>query len=231
MRFQGARRVHRGTGEGAQVPPGGLAVQFNLRAGQTARRLSITEMTLDPHRLVPPHVRADEDDTHTWRAQIGACRYRPIRARVSSMLATPFASPKNSQASETRSRAESMRKAPPTSRLYGRRRTARPEPGHGTRGAAGCQKLTSVTRADPPGPVPTVVGHPHIRPPPRIPPSPRDLQIATAEREDHGCPPTRTAEERNVGPSAPSGSRDRRTDVSCSIFELLICAVHSPSHD
>ena len=144
MRFQGARRVHRGTGEGAQVPPGGLAVQFNLRAGQTARRLSITEMTLDPHRLVPPHVRADEDDTHTWRAQIGACRYRPIRARVSSMLATPFASPKNSQASETRSRAESMRKAPPTSRLYGRRRTARPEPGHGTRGAAGCQKLTSV---------------------------------------------------------------------------------------
>ena len=33
-----------------------------LRAGQTAGRLSITEMTLDPHRLVPPHVHADEDE-------------------------------------------------------------------------------------------------------------------------------------------------------------------------
>ena len=42
--------------------PGGLAVQFKLRAGQAAGRLSITEMTLDPHRLVPPHVHADEDE-------------------------------------------------------------------------------------------------------------------------------------------------------------------------
>ena len=50
------------SGEGAQVLPGGLAVQFKLRAGQTAGRLSITEMTLDPHRLVPPHVHADEDE-------------------------------------------------------------------------------------------------------------------------------------------------------------------------
>jgi hypothetical protein len=38
-------------------------------------------------------------------------RYLPIRARISSMLATPFVSPKNSQASETRSRAESLKKA------------------------------------------------------------------------------------------------------------------------
>ena len=51
-----------GTGEGAEVLLGGLAVQFKLRAGQTAGRLSITEMTLDPHRLVPPHVHADEDE-------------------------------------------------------------------------------------------------------------------------------------------------------------------------
>ncbi len=50
------------SGEGAQVPPGGLAVQFKLRAGQTAGRLSITEMTLDPHRLAPPHVHADQDE-------------------------------------------------------------------------------------------------------------------------------------------------------------------------
>jgi len=33
---------------------------------------------------------------------IGARRYRPIRARISSTLTTPFASPKNSQVSETR---------------------------------------------------------------------------------------------------------------------------------
>jgi hypothetical protein len=40
-----------GTGEGAEVLLGGLAVQFKLRAGQTGGRLSITEMTLDPHRF------------------------------------------------------------------------------------------------------------------------------------------------------------------------------------
>ena len=50
---------------------------------------------------------------------IGARRYPPIRARISSMLATPFASPKNSQASETRNRAESLKKPPPTSLLCG----------------------------------------------------------------------------------------------------------------
>ena len=47
---------------GAQVLPGGLAVQFKLRAGQAAGRLSITEMTLDPHRLAPPHVHAGKDE-------------------------------------------------------------------------------------------------------------------------------------------------------------------------
>ena len=50
------------SGQGAQVPHGSLAVQFKLRAGKTAGRLSITEMTLDPHRLAPPHVHADKDE-------------------------------------------------------------------------------------------------------------------------------------------------------------------------
>ena len=50
---------------------------------------------------------------------IGARRYRPIRARISAMLATPFASPKNCQASETGSRTEPLKKPPPTSLLCG----------------------------------------------------------------------------------------------------------------
>ena len=49
-------------GEGAKVLLGGLAVHFKLRAGQTGGQLSISEVTLDPHRLVPPHVHADEDE-------------------------------------------------------------------------------------------------------------------------------------------------------------------------
>lgn len=51
-----------GTGEGAKVLLGGLAVHFKLRAAQTGGQLSISEATLDPHRLVPPHVHADEDE-------------------------------------------------------------------------------------------------------------------------------------------------------------------------
>jgi mannose-6-phosphate isomerase-like protein (cupin superfamily) len=40
--------------------------------GQTAERLSITEMTLDPHRLAPPHVHADEDEyTYVAAGTIG----------------------------------------------------------------------------------------------------------------------------------------------------------------
>jgi hypothetical protein len=61
-----------GAGEGAQVLLGGLAVQFKLRAGQTAGRLSITEMRLDPYRLVAPHVHADEDEyTYVAAGKIG----------------------------------------------------------------------------------------------------------------------------------------------------------------
>jgi quercetin dioxygenase-like cupin family protein len=50
-----------GIAEGAESLVG-LAVQFKLRAEQTGGRLSITDMTLDPHRLVPPQVHADEDE-------------------------------------------------------------------------------------------------------------------------------------------------------------------------
>jgi quercetin dioxygenase-like cupin family protein len=49
-------------GEGTEVSLGGLVVQFKLRAGQTGGQLSISEVRLDPHRLVPPHVHADEDE-------------------------------------------------------------------------------------------------------------------------------------------------------------------------
>jgi quercetin dioxygenase-like cupin family protein len=60
--LRGADRFLIGAGEGAEVLLGGLAVHFKLRAGHTGRQLSITEMTLDPHRLVPPHVHAGEDE-------------------------------------------------------------------------------------------------------------------------------------------------------------------------
>jgi hypothetical protein len=61
-----------GTSEGAQVLLGGLAVQFKLRAGQTAGPLSITEMTLDRIALVPPHIHADEDEyTYVAAGTIG----------------------------------------------------------------------------------------------------------------------------------------------------------------
>ena len=51
-----------GIREGAEVLLGGLALQFKLRAEQTGGQLSTTETTLDPHRLVPPHIHADEDE-------------------------------------------------------------------------------------------------------------------------------------------------------------------------
>lgn len=61
-----------GIGEGAEVLLGGLAVQFKLRAPHTGGQLSISEMTLDPHRLVPPHVHADEDEyTYVAAGMIG----------------------------------------------------------------------------------------------------------------------------------------------------------------
>jgi len=60
--LRGAGRFRVGTGEGAEVLLGGLAVHFKLRARQTGGQLSSTETTLDPHRLVPPHIHAGEDE-------------------------------------------------------------------------------------------------------------------------------------------------------------------------
>jgi quercetin dioxygenase-like cupin family protein len=60
--LRGAGRFLVSIGEGAEVLLGGLAVQFKLRAGHTGGQLSITETTLGPHRLVPPHIHADEDE-------------------------------------------------------------------------------------------------------------------------------------------------------------------------
>jgi quercetin dioxygenase-like cupin family protein len=52
---------------------GGLAAQVKLRGEQTGGQLSITGMTLDPHRLVPPHVHADEDEySYVVAGTIGA---------------------------------------------------------------------------------------------------------------------------------------------------------------
>lgn len=70
--LRGAGRLLVGTGEGAEVVLGGLAVRFKLRAGQTGGQLSIIETTLDPHRLVPPHIHADEDEyTYVAAGTIG----------------------------------------------------------------------------------------------------------------------------------------------------------------
>jgi len=61
-----------GIGEGAEVLLSGLAVRFKLRGGQTGGQLSITEMRLGPHRLVPPHVHAGEDEyTYVGAGRIG----------------------------------------------------------------------------------------------------------------------------------------------------------------
>jgi hypothetical protein len=52
--------------------PAASPSQFKLRAGQAAGRLSTTKMTLDPHRLVPPHVHADQDEyTYVAAGTIG----------------------------------------------------------------------------------------------------------------------------------------------------------------
>jgi quercetin dioxygenase-like cupin family protein len=70
--LRGAGRFRVGTGEGAEVLLGGLAVHFKLRAEQTGGQLSITETTLDPHRLVPPHIHAGEDEyTYVAAGTIG----------------------------------------------------------------------------------------------------------------------------------------------------------------
>jgi hypothetical protein len=120
-------------------------------------------------------------------------RYRPIRARISAMLATPFASPKNSHASETRRRAESLKK-PPADQLVVREVGLEEERLAGGQDPelAGTAWLPEIDLGYP-WPicqelVPAVIGYPHISPHTvivhrqpihtlRIAPSPRDLQI------------------------------------------------------
>lgn len=60
-------------GEARQLSLGGLAVEVKVRADQAAGQLTIMGMTVDPHRLVPPHIHADEDEyTYVVAGTIGA---------------------------------------------------------------------------------------------------------------------------------------------------------------
>jgi len=60
-------------GDGTELSLGGLRVEFKVRGEQTAGRLSIMGLTLDPRRLVPPHVHANEDEyTYVVAGTIGA---------------------------------------------------------------------------------------------------------------------------------------------------------------
>lgn len=63
--LQGARRVprwHRRAAREHRYRPAASPSNSSSTPGQTAGPLSTTEMTLDPHRLAPPHVHADEDE-------------------------------------------------------------------------------------------------------------------------------------------------------------------------
>lgn len=51
-----------GPGEGKKVDLGGLGVDFKTWGEATDMRLSIVEHPMQPRRLVPPHVHADEDE-------------------------------------------------------------------------------------------------------------------------------------------------------------------------
>lgn len=62
-----------GIGEGAELSLGGLAVAVKVRDEQAAGHLTIMGMTVDPHRLVPPHIHASEDEyTYVVAGTVGA---------------------------------------------------------------------------------------------------------------------------------------------------------------
>jgi len=66
---------------GAQVLPGGLAVQFKLRSGQAAGRLSITEMTLDPIAWCRRTSTPTRTSTRTWpRARLASMSQTGVRS-------------------------------------------------------------------------------------------------------------------------------------------------------
>jgi quercetin dioxygenase-like cupin family protein len=51
-----------GPGEGPRVDLGGLGVDFKLWGEATGGALSVVEHPMQPRRLVPPHVHANEDE-------------------------------------------------------------------------------------------------------------------------------------------------------------------------
>jgi hypothetical protein len=82
-----------GSGEGAELRRGGPAAQFKIRAKHTGGRLSVTDMTLDPYRLVPPHVHADEDEytyvvAGTVGVRAGDEEFKAVRKRRNAKAAT-----------------------------------------------------------------------------------------------------------------------------------------------
>src|SRR5690242_4902714 len=81
------------SGEGGELWLGGLTAQFKIRAEHTGGRLSVTDMTLDPYRLVPPYVHADEDE-HTYvvsgtgGVRAGDEEFEAVRKRRNAKAAT-----------------------------------------------------------------------------------------------------------------------------------------------
>jgi quercetin dioxygenase-like cupin family protein len=60
-------------GEGTKLSLGGLAVEVKVRGEQAAGQLTVMGMTVDPHRLVPTHIHASEDEyTYVVAGTIGA---------------------------------------------------------------------------------------------------------------------------------------------------------------
>ena len=58
--------------EGQSVWLGGLAVAIRISSHQTGRAFSLVECTLEPGRLVPPHVHTREDEyTYVLEGEIG----------------------------------------------------------------------------------------------------------------------------------------------------------------
>ena len=68
-----AQRAALGPGEGKLVQLGGLGVHFKIWGEQTGGALSVVEHPIEPGRLVPPHVHADEDEySYILQGEVGA---------------------------------------------------------------------------------------------------------------------------------------------------------------
>ena len=67
------QRAALGPGEGKLVRLGGLGVHFKIWGEQTGGALSVVEHPIEPGRLVPPHVHADEDEySYILQGEVGA---------------------------------------------------------------------------------------------------------------------------------------------------------------